>query len=175
MESQNLQDTIRTGGRPIELVYGRIAAGELVFVPRAKALQLVGVRLALVSARTWRELRTCLMEDLYLSLVQKMRYDNADLPDTGMPEADLAFHPEQLPGYEEMQWPDWLGQQAIDWLPTEIQERYGKIIESMHDGDYVELNPGFEVEIVRDLEALGYRCTRDDLLVKQATDFADPG
>ena len=162
------------GARRIELVYGETGNRDLVFVPRARALQPVGVRMALASARTWGELRTCLMEDLYLFLVQALR-DEEELPEEWMPEADLAFSPEALPGYEEMQWPDWLAQQALEWLPSEIQERYGIVIESTHDGHYLEIAPAGEGGIVRDLEASGYRCTRDGLLVRQATDLAEPG
>lgn len=159
--------------RRIALLYGEIDGDGLVFVSMAKAYQLIGLGLALATAHTWGDLRMLVLDDVYRQIVAMVR-DTRGREEDWEPAADVAFNTNDLSAYHDGDWPDWPAQEALSWLPIEIQERYGTDEESVLNGPYLHLDPEHEAAIVRDLELAGYRCQRDQRLLEQALGYQDP-
>jgi hypothetical protein len=168
----------------MELVYGEVA-DSLVFLPRSKALVLHGIHLALESSKTWGELKLAVPIDLYRGLVARFREDaeldeddDEDAPDTyAGDEVDLLadWEPDStatLDYFKDLigdgDFPDWPEQDALAWMPKDIQHQFGTVVDSTLNGDYLELAPAHEHAIVAALAAHGYQCARDDDLVRGA-------
>ena len=59
-------------------------------------------------------------------------------------------------------------QPRMDWVPDKIESKYGKVMESMHDGDFLYFSPEDEGKIVTDFESLGFKCIKDEKLILSA-------
>jgi hypothetical protein len=60
----------------------------------------------------------------------------------------------------------------LDWVPKEIQERYGEGSYSVVSGDCLLLDPEQVDEIVEALTAFGFECTPELALVEQASGYS---
>ena len=65
-------------------------------------------------------------------------------------------------------WPEWPAQEMLDWMPKDIQERFGSIGNSMVSGPSLGIDPASESEVVAALEEAGYIRIRDDDLIERA-------
>lgn len=86
-----------------------------------------------------------------------------------MPIDSDRFKAEQLPGFSDGDWPEWPAQQALDWVPPEIQRRFGKTNSSVLNGPFLELDPQRAAEIIAAMEEVDYVCERNDALVQSAS------
>ena len=59
-------------------------------------------------------------------------------------------------------------QPRMDWVPDKIGSKYGKVMRSIHDGDFLEFNPEDEEKIVTAFESLGYQCVKDEEMIRRA-------
>ncbi len=151
----------------MDLIYSDIH-GYLVFLPRSKALQLEGLRLAISEATTWNDLKRSVVWDLYRSLVARYREDadiDEDEPADWEPAPDTLF---EAPGMDDGDYPDWPAQDALGWVPQDIQRQFGRVVSSTHNGEYLELASKHEEPIITAFAEHGFRCTRDDGLVRRA-------
>jgi hypothetical protein len=57
----------------------------------------------------------------------------------------------------------------LEWMPADIQKRYGERGYSAVSGDSLSLDPATAPQIVEALEMHGYRCVRDDDLISLAS------
>lgn len=57
---------------------------------------------------------------------------------------------------------------SMDWVPSEIREKYGEIHITVHDGEVLHFDISNTEKIVEAFEAMGFECVRDDLLVAKA-------
>ncbi len=100
----------------LDLIYGNTATGDLVFMERSKALENV----AFSTAVTWGDFREGAPELYERALEQLDRDEDDPPPDTEEldhelnVEGDLRHFPEQL---------------MLEFIPTLVQERYGKVEE----------------------------------------------
>jgi hypothetical protein len=153
-----------------ELVYGLIDStgdprqGYLVFVRRSRTEDLARVHDAVGRARTWSEFRSLLPPTFEEELEKSFHDDEVDAPDDSQP-----FDADRIPGYADGDWPAWPAQEALDWVPSEISARFGRDVDSVLNGPYLEFDPKHEVEILAAFEGHGFRCGRDDKLVRQAS------
>jgi hypothetical protein len=71
---------------------------------------------------------------------------------------------------EEESFYDWLWfpHRMTDWVPSEIESKFGDVIYGMVCGDYLQLDIAKEKEIVDEFNRLGYNCIRDDHLIAKA-------
>ncbi len=74
-----------------------------------------------------------------------------------------------MPGIDEHDWPTRPPQQMLDWVPKEIQEKYGSMESTRLNGEYLTLNPRNERKITAAFRRAGYRCIRDDKRIQRAS------
>ena len=155
-----------------DLVYGPID-GYLVFMPRPVADRLIAVRGAVTTSRTWGEFKQAMPAGSYQHVIALMREDSSDdeeLPDHWEPDAEMGFDAEQIPGFADGDWPEWPAQEALEWVPTAIQHRFGVESASVLSGDYLKFAIEQEAAIVAAFVEQGYTCSRDDTLLLRAYD-----
>jgi hypothetical protein len=145
------------------LVYGHPnGEDELVFIPEAEAKELAQLWEALRSATTWGEFN--------LSAPYKRLQEALELFGEGKPPGDDdAFDGEALVDSISWDWPPWPAQRMLEWVPADIQERFGDVGTSMVSGDALYIDEAAETGIVAALEQAGYRCMHDDELVARAS------
>lgn len=160
------------------IVYG-IAPLGLLFMPEQRTRELADGNKALLSAKTWGEFKKQVSENLYaFYLVNSSFYLGLDnptpqdieeydlLPDTPFTPNDVVKE-DQLPAHPEIE--------MNQWMPTEIQAKYGRKMPyyamDMHvpDGEMLVLDEDKLDEIAEALEEMGYACLRDDALIISAT------
>ena len=150
--------------KPLErprLVYGEAGPG-LVFVDPDLAADLAGFWKAVYS-KTWGELKKKVSPARYEHVVE--RYMNTH-DDDEEPGPDDAFDGSEMIG--DGDYPEWLAQEMLDWVPEPIQEAYGVEQSSTLNGNFLTLDPNEETAIVAALRAVGYEVSRDDKLVNKA-------
>lgn len=82
--------------------------------------------------------------------------------------ADAPFEASDIRGYDDGDWPAWPEQEMLEWVPNDIQARYGREVESVINGPYLELLSARTAEIVAAFEAHGYQCREDLRLIQRA-------
>lgn len=162
----------------VELVYGE-SNGGLTFLEKEYALDIGGFREALLKARTWGELKARVSDERYEETVavwvegqpDRLR-DEGDLeddePEVASPGPDYAFDAEELPGYTEVDWPEFAPGMINTWVDEQIINEFGGYVQPLMNDDYPVIDFDNEEKVVSLLEARGYICTRDDDLVWKA-------
>lgn len=89
-----------------------------------------------------------------------------------IPELGDSFSAGDAPGYEDGDWPDFLAQSMLDWMPTQIQKTYGKLGDTTLNGFTLDLPPENLGPIIATLEADGYRCEEDQELLDAADGYS---
>ena len=56
----------------------------------------------------------------------------------------------------------------LRWVPEEIQEEFGRVESSLHNGEYLTFDVQFRTEVVAAFERSGYECRNDEALVSRA-------
>ena len=148
------------------LVFGQIKkAGEatLIFIPESEALRLAAIHRAIADSATWADFfRLMPSADLTYVLNSMRECDDDPLPSD-------KFDVERLPGFCDGDWPTWPDQQMLEWLPASICRQYGRIEDSMLNGQYLVLDVRRTPEIIAALELAGFECRWDEALVKRAS------
>ena len=181
-----------------KLFYGDVF-GNLVFIPKRRALYLAQLTQAVHTASTWeelsslltwdqwRELRTYLFESIeyaFEDFAQEKLEEDPEAPLSAaweeyrrippgrrMPLEDDPFSPEQIPGFCDGDWPAWPAQEMLDWVPESIQSRFGHNEETLLNGSFLNFDPAQEDAIVAAFREEGYTCQRNDDLVLQASGY----
>ena len=87
-------------------------------------------------------------------------------------EEDAApFVPEHIWGYSDGDWPGWPAQEMLVWMPSPVQQAFGTQDRSVVSGPCLVLKARRETAIVAALHAQGYRCKRDNTLVRLASGY----
>ncbi len=150
-----------------EVVYADYK-GELIFLPEELALELAQIRAALDTSKTWGEFRANVPAHVYEEIMVGMKDDEDP---EALPQPENAFDANDIPGYEDGDWPVWPLQEMLNWMPKDIKRRFGKVVPSAVNGDSLELMSEKADEIVRVLESQGFRCTEDESLVIRACGY----
>ncbi|MGN9810217.1 hypothetical protein ACTMSW_12775 [Micromonospora sp. BQ11] len=141
------------------LVYGHATNYDcLAFIDADTAVGEAAEIRALAAARTWGEARQ----------VQMTHLSNPAGPDCYEPEDyadDKPFDITEVGAVVEGYWPAMVTTRALDMLPQDLQDRYGKIVLTTHNGEYLEVPLDREAEVVAELRRRGYEVTRDDDLI----------
>jgi hypothetical protein len=154
---------------PKTLVYGVFQADELAFIPKQQALDLAQLWRALDSAQTWADFKRMVPDHVYAGVVELIQDSpGSTLSDAG-PDPQAPFDRDDIPGHADGDWPPFPPQQMLDWVPQEIQARYGRTITTVFNGDYLCFAANDAADIVRALEQHGYTCEPNENLVKDAT------
>jgi hypothetical protein len=138
-----------------DLVYG-YALLSLVFMTRTRAEDLAKVHPAIAASKTWGEFRRLVPGRIVTELEGITQEHPAD--------SDRL----NVWGYDDGDWPA-TSQAQLEWMPDDVVE-LGSIVETILNGDSLEFSESNEREIVRRLEAHGWKVHRDDALVRLAMD-----
>ncbi len=88
------------------------------------------------------------------------------------PSNDAKFDASVIPGYGDGDWPEWLHQYALDWMPSELIERYGSVEDSVLNGRMLEMDASVGDDVARELERRGFSCAQNDEAVSLATGWS---
>lgn len=178
-----------TRPKEADIVCGEFS-DNFVLIPRSEALRLARVHYAIQSSATWGEFKANLPTEEWQDILSSLAYptlaeyreeegfetDEAALESykslplgDRMPVDSDKFLSEWLPGFTDGDWPEWPAQQAQNWVPREIQQRFGSSVSSVLNGPFLTLDPSRANEIVAAMQELGYVCERDDRLVRSAS------
>ncbi|MEU4477762.1 hypothetical protein AB0F68_06795 [Micromonospora sp. NPDC023966] len=146
---------------PRRLVYGHAQLHDcLAFADANTATEEAEEIKALAAARTWGEARQVQMTHLW----------NPAGPECYEPEDDdyadgKPFDINELGTVMEGDWPRMVTERALELLPEDLQDRFGKRQFTAHNGDFLEIPIDHESELVAELRERGYEVTRDDELI----------
>ena len=91
-----------------------------------------------------------------------------------LPRDDDPFDASQVYAHREEGYPSsWPAQDMLDWVPADIRRRFGEIRGTMLDGQFLALDVRRERWLVRAFERAGWRCVRDDALVRRASGYGE--
>ncbi|GAA4562741.1 hypothetical protein GCM10023176_05110 [Micromonospora coerulea] len=151
---------------PRRLVYGHATNHDCLALAdgNTAAEEAAEIR-ALASAPTWGEARQVQMTHLW----------NPAGPDYHDPEDgyadDKPFDITEVGSVVDGYWPRMVTARAFEVLPQDLQDRYGEVVLTVHDGEYLEVPLDGEAELVAELRGRGYEVTRDDDLINLLDGF----
>jgi hypothetical protein len=94
--------------------------------------------------------------------------------DDDAPEADAPFSSSHISAYVDGFWPAWPAQEMLRWVPKEIQDQFGRVESSIHNGEFLTFDIRRQDQIVAAFEQNGYECRNDEVLVNRACGVAVP-
>ena len=160
----------RLGDRHI--VYGVFSQGRdayLLFLPRAQAEHTAGLFQAFCTVDTWGDLRRALDREQAADLGAWLRANGPS--DRRPPRNDAPFHPDDIPGLLDGDWPAWPDQLHVAWMPRAITERFGAADTDGSGRSLAAFASADERRVVAALRARGYTVSRDDELVAHACGY----
>lgn len=150
------------------LVYGVFQGDEVAFLPRQQAQGLAQLWRALDSAQTWGQFRRMVPAHIYEEVVSAVG-DSENMAEDGLPHSDAPFDRDEIPGHTDGDWPALPARQMLDWVPQEVRERYGRVVSTRFNGDYLVFRARDATAVAQALQGHGYTCVRDDDLVRDAS------
>jgi hypothetical protein len=185
-------DQDRSGPRPV--VYGEID-GYLVFIPQARAHELASIHEALRFSETWDDFRSVISAEEYARILKRLggstfeeflrseremdpriteeeaREAYLDLSiGERLPEMDDPFSMDDIPGASDGDYPSWPARAMLSWVPESIRHSFGRVENSVINGDFLTFDPASAKTLVEAFEREGYHCVRDDDLVRRASE-----
>jgi len=127
----------------------------VLFARRKDAEDVAQIRKALENSKTWGEFRTNLPSGEW--------EQNLELCFADFPADDKAFDTDDVPGYGDGDYPQWLKQTQLEWFPPVLIEKYAEVQNSVVNGQMLELPADKAEEIPVDLRAMGHSVERTDL------------
>lgn len=154
-----------------DLIYGEVAES-LVFIPRKQAEELASVWVALGASSTWGEFRARVSTQRFDEFVG-LAGDFEDDSGAGAPPPDDELFPGTDAGVVcDGDYPEWPAQEMLEWMPQSVLEsRYADVDDSIHNGEYLILDPSAEEQILALLRAEGFNTTKDPALVSRAAGY----
>ncbi len=132
----------------------------VVFAERSRAERVAQIRAALENSATWGEFRRALPEGEWEDIFQDY-YDDAE---EKSPDDDKPFDSDDVPGYAEGDYPEWLQQVQLDWFPPELIAKFGGDVGStVLSGPVLDLPADRAEEIAAELRAMGHTVEETDL------------
>lgn len=151
------------------IVFGVLKVDEkdaTVFLRRSEAETLAQAYAAAQDSQTWGEFRQSCPSQM-LEEIEEILEEEGELYDDDEPFDGL----EDIPGYADGIWPGFPERDQMEWLPNDIQKRYGETIETLHDGSMLQFSVEHQEEVIRGVIAHGFQCSRDDALVRKACGY----
>jgi hypothetical protein len=138
-----------------DTVYVLDALGDrLVVIPLAEARRLASLRVAIRECGTWGEFVGEIAGD------PKTLDDLKDRLGGEVPDDDEPFRADDFPGYGDGDWPTWPAQAMLDWLPESVQA-LGTVECSTFNGEFLQLDPDCQNEVIEAFAAEGIECYED--------------
>ncbi|KIQ20027.1 hypothetical protein, partial [Rhodococcus sp. MEB064] len=108
--------------------------------------------------------KNSLTAESWTDVVERFADGETDLPADGE-----VFDLDTVPGHADGDWPAWPAREMLRDVPQSVREQYGKVEDTIHDGEFLHFDVSDEVDIVQALQAHGWTCVRDDALVRKAS------
>jgi len=166
-----------------------------ILIPRSEALRLARIYYAIETSVTWGEFKAKLSEGEWDDLLKWVWAESLTLEEfceqegfasiedavesyKRLPLCDRRpfdserFESDILP-LSDGDWPSWPEQDALKWVPREIQQRFGRTAPSLLNGPSLVLDASKESEIVAAMKEHGYMCTADSMLIQLAKGSGD--
>lgn len=120
------------------------------------------LRTAIEDATTWGEFRRQVSAERVREIEQRTQ---------DSPPDETPFDGDTLPGYGEGDWPEWLHQDMLEWMPKDLASGFGTVSDSLLNGRFLAIDPDDGEDLARELDARGFSCRRDDELLSVATGY----
>ncbi|MBY6687229.1 hypothetical protein HQ305_16845 [Rhodococcus sp. BP-149] len=143
-------------------VYGDVD-GNLIFVRRDLAQRLSALRSEFAN---WGEARAALDKDSLDEISSRFSAYEVDQPDD-----ETRFELDDIPGHVDGDWPEWPAKLMLVQVPKSVVDRFGRVEDSVLNGQFLMLQPESEAAIVAELQAHGWVCLRDDVTVLRACGY----
>ena len=121
------------------------------------------LRTAIRDAATWGEFRRVITPERVQEIADMLE----ELPPDEQP-----FDANEIYGYGDGDWPEWLHQEALGWMPEDLVSRFGAQEESVLNGPMAEIPADAGEALAAELETRGFHCVRDDELVTLAAGWS---
>ena len=181
-------------GKGTELIYGVLGDQMLFFLESTYAQERAYTHKVLYESKTWKEFKANVssvryeealeMLEWYGALEFSAYYDEvkSDNPESSDEEIKSMYYElpvgERFPKKEDEFdrellgpshiWPSWPAYDMPDWVPEEIQDAFECWCNPMNEDAYMHFDPEQEGEVVAEFERYGFRCNKDDGLIKEA-------
>ena len=130
-------------------------SGMVVFAKPSEALRVHAINEALERATTWGEFKQLMPAEDYLEVIAAVARWRDELDgDHWSPRETDPFTSEQVPGFEEGDYPLWLQPRIDGVLPMDILEQFGEL-ESSPNGSFWLIDGSQTEEITKMLETHG--------------------
>jgi len=127
----------------------------VLFARKQDAEDVAQIRKALENSKTWGEFRANLPSGEW--------EQNLELCFVDFPADDKAFDTDDVPGYVDGDYPQWLKRTQLDWFPDDLIEKYGDRQTSVLNGEMLDLPASKAEEIAVELRAMGHSVEKTDL------------
>lgn len=130
----------------------------VVFAEKAKAESVARIRQACDTATTWGEFRSQLTAEDWDDIVDYNELDEDEYDPAARFDAD------NLAGYADGDYPEWLQATMLNWFPKELIAKYaGEEADSVLNGEFLILPAERADEIASDLTQRGHSVERSEL------------
>jgi hypothetical protein len=150
--------------KSIQLYYR--CCGSIIFALSDDAEYSHRTHIGLQHAKTWGELRHLMPRKAYSELIERINDNEEDYApeDRTSRAASAPFEPEQIPGYEDGDWPEWLATRMDLIIPLDVLRKFGEPT-ATGNGDYWHIDDADEAAVITVLRERGLSpIKRDDLL-----------
>ena len=129
--------------------------GGVVFAYESDAERIAQVHHALKTARTWADFRARMPAAEYSRVVQG--FDNAQVR---RPKSNAAFSPDDVSGWSDGDYPDWLQQDMDCVVPEDLLSKYGRLAHTLLNGAFWMIAAEHAKPLADELRVRGYRVIR---------------
>lgn len=141
----------------MDIIYTLAENDFLVFAERHRAESVARIRAACEKSTTWGEFRDALHPQEFLEVLNSLDEEESDV------DPSAAFTGDDVLGYADGNYPEWLQQTMLEWFPTGLIERFGHVEDSVHNGEFPELPASAADAIATELRLLGHTVEHSDL------------
>jgi hypothetical protein len=150
-----------------EVVYWRIASsGHLVFASQKEAERVHQIHCAIESSKTWGEFKSRMPPQDFEEVVTRWLENRSEMGNDdeeegvqlgpGYPKASTPFSSDEVPGYNDGDYPSWLQQDLDQYLPDEVLSELGQYATSCLQGGFWEIPRSSGRRLLEYLRLHGY-------------------
>jgi hypothetical protein len=126
--------------------------GGLVFAPKDVAVAVDKLHRALKHARTWGEFRNMLPGDEYSRIV-RASFDHLG---ERRPKSTDTFSPDQVAGWSDGDYPEWLQGDMDRYLPHAVLKEFGARQDTLVSGSFWMIPPENAEPMIATMKAMGF-------------------
>lgn len=130
-----------------------------LFAERSTAERVAATYAAIDSSTSWTDFRTALPDGEWELILENTETEPADWTEP--------YTADDVPGYSDGDYPEWIAHTTLDWFPRELIVKHGGEIEdSVHNGFFLTLPAESAPAVAADLRAMGHRVEETSLVFR---------